>query len=439
MIKKVFNKLSIQISAIIVLFGFLGIVVFMFFYNNKDTFFTIARDFKSIDVNLETYTNNLKNEFKKHDVSINDFDAMKKIIGSNDYYSVLIYNSDDNSIIFSSFATILENSLIDFTIYDTNVIFDDNDYHFSVELIDDEIEVYVYSYEIAKFVMPYIICSFLIALSVFLIPIFYFIHRKVKYIIQLKDEVMIMSTGNLNHILSVNTKDEIGDLSNQINYLRQSLKDTIAANEANQKASYELVTALAHDLRTPLTSLLGYLDIIRLKRYRDDQQYQKYLNASISKVNQINEITNKMFEYFLVFSKDYETELSAVSTSVVVDYINENIEFLKANGFNLIETIDNTDYLLWGNINLIRRVIDNLFSNLFKYANCNEPIYVTISYDDNFNILIKNSIKNVNEHIESNQIGLKSVCQMINIHHGNIEINHDETMFYINISIPLKK
>jgi len=70
-------------------------------------------------------------------------------------------------------------------------------------------------------------------------------------------------------------------------------------------------------LRTPLTSLMGYLDIIRLKKFKNEDQYNLYLKNSIDKVNQINELANKMFEYFLVFSKDQDTELSKMSLGVI--------------------------------------------------------------------------------------------------------------------------
>lgn len=148
----------------------------------------------------------------------------------------------------------------------------------------------------------------------------------------LKNEVTIMSQGDLDHTIKINSNDEIAELSNQIDNLRLTLKDNFATEEANRKANYELVTALSHDLRTPLTSLMGYLDIIRLKKFKNEDQYNLYLKNSIDKVNQINELANKMFEYFLVFSKDQDTELSKMSLGVIYEYILENIGVLEENG-----------------------------------------------------------------------------------------------------------
>ena len=155
-------------------------------------------------------------------------------------------------------------------------------------------------------------------------------------------------------------------LSNQIDNLRLTLKDNFATEEANRKANYELVTALSHDLRTPLTSLMGYLDIIRLKKFKNEDQYNLYLKNSIDKVNQINELANKMFEYFLVFSKDQDTELSKMSLGVIYEYILENIGVLEENGFEVIKNIKHSDYFIRGNINLVKRIINNIFFNVLK-------------------------------------------------------------------------
>ena len=303
MIKHFFNKLSIQISAVIILLGTLAIVVFCLLYMARENFFEFTQDLGIISENTEAYAINIENQLIDNNVSINDVEEIDKIIGTSEIYSVNLYNKADNLAITGSFATMLDNLFIGYTVYDTDIIYDGDEYHTDIQLKDGNVEMYVYSYAIAKLVIPYLVFSIIIALAVFLIPTYLFIKRKVHYIENLKNDVTYMSQGDLNHPILINSNDGIGELSEQINNLRLILKDNFATEEANRKANYELVTALSHDIRTPLTSLMGYLDIIRLKKYRNDEQYNLYLNNSIDKVNQINELANKMFEYFLVFSK----------------------------------------------------------------------------------------------------------------------------------------
>lgn len=440
MIKHFFNKLSVQISAVIILFGGLGITVFCLFYMGRESFFEFTQNLGIISENTEAYAINIENQLIDNNVSIDDIEQIDKILGVSEIYSVNLYNKADNLAITGSFATMLDNLLIGYTIYDTDAIYDGEEYHTDIELKDGTVEMYVYSYAIAKLVVPYLVFSIILALSVFLIPTYLFIKRKVHYIEDLKNDVTFMSQGDLNHPISINSNDEIGELSNQINNLRLILKDNFATEEANRKANYELVTALSHDLRTPLTSLMGYLDIIRLKKYKNEEQYNLYLNNSIDKVNQINELANKMFEYFLVFSKDQDTELTKLSLGVIYEYMIENIDVLDENGFIVNKNLQPANAFIRGNINLIKRIINNIFSNLLKYAEVSQPINIKMNIDENnLKLEFKNQKKYTTNYIESNQIGLKSVQQMLKIHDGSFMVADDENNFNVIITIPLIK
>lgn len=440
MIKHFFNKLSVQISAVIILFGGLGITVFCLFYMGRESFFEFTQNLGIISENTEAYAINIENQLIDNNVSIDDIEQIDKILGVSEIYSVNLYNKADNLAITGSFATMLDNLLIGYTIYDTDAIYDGDEYHTDIELKDGTVEMYVYSYAIAKLVVPYLVFSIILALSTFLIPTYLFIKRKVHYIEDLKNDVTFMSQGDLNHPISINSNDEIGKLSNQINNLRLILKDNFATEEANRKANYELVTALSHDLRTPLTSLMGYLDIIRLKKYKNEEQYNLYLNNSIDKVNQINELANKMFEYFLVFSKEQDTELTKLSLGVIYEYMIENIDVLDENGFIVNKSLQPANAFIRGNINLIKRIINNIFSNLLKYAEVSQPINIKMNTDENnLKLEFKNQKKYTTNYIESNQIGLKSVQQMLKIHDGSFMVTDDENNFNVIITIPLIK
>lgn len=441
MIKKNWlNRLSIQISAVIILFGTLALLTFSFFYYNKDYFFDFVLDLGIISDNTAAYTTEIENKLIDSNVSINNINAIEEILGTSEIYSVSIYDLDDNHYLTGSFASILEDFIIGTTIYESESIYNVEPYYSTLELKDGSIEIYTYSYALAKSVMPYISFSAIISLIIFILPTFLFIKREVNYIVKLKDEVTIMSQGDLDHPISINGNTEIAELSKQINNLRLTLKNNFITEETNRRANYELVTALSHDLRTPLTSLMGYLDIIRFKKYKNQQQYDLYLNNSIDKVNQINELANKMFEYFLVFSKEHDTELTKISLGVIYEYIIENIAVLEENQFIVSKQIKHSDNFIFGNINLLKRIINNIFSNVSKYADKNQPIIIELTTDnDNLKFTVKNAKIHTVNYIESNRIGLKSVKQMIKIHDGNLTIDDAKNNFAITINFPLIK
>lgn len=92
--------------------------------------------------------------------------------------------------------------------------------------------------------------------------------------------------------------------------MRCAIKERQQKEEEAGKANRELVTAMSHDLRTPLTSLLGYVDILQMEKGEDRGQQRKYLNSIRDKAYQIKELSDKLFEYFIVYGRKRE-ELEA--------------------------------------------------------------------------------------------------------------------------------
>lgn len=441
MIKNWFNKLSVQISAIIIFFGTLAIGTFCLFYASRDYFFRFVLDLGIISDNVEAYSINIENQLIDQNVSINDVAKMDEILGTSEIYSVSIYNYDSNELITGSWATILDNLLIESTVFASETTYSIETYYRIIDLKDGTIKLYIDTYALAKTIMPYIIFSLIVSIIIFIVPTILFIKRKMELIINLKDEVTIMSQGDLEHQISVQGHDEIAELSKQIDNLRITLRDNFLTEETNRRANYDLVTALSHDLRTPLTSLRGYLEIIRLKKYKNDEQYNNYLNNSIDKVNQINELANKMFEYFLVFSKEQDSELTKISLGVIYEYIVENIMALEESGFKVSKEINYDDIYIHGNINLLKRIYNNIFSNISKYADNKEPIFIELVVNGdkkNIEFRAKNTKKHLINYIESNQIGLKSVGQMMKIHGGSLSIIDDKTTFTVILIFPIQ-
>ena len=105
MIKNFFNKLSIQISAIIIICGTLGVATFCLLYAGKESFFEFTQNLGVISENTEAYANNIENQIIDQNVSITDVDTLDKILGTSDIYSVNLYNKADNLAITGSFAT----------------------------------------------------------------------------------------------------------------------------------------------------------------------------------------------------------------------------------------------------------------------------------------------------------------------------------------------
>ena len=124
------------------------------------------------------------------------------------------------------------------------------------------------------------------------------IRRKINYILQLEEEIKVLETGGLNFPITVKGHDELTSLADSLNQMRLALSENMKIEAAAVKSNYDLVIAISHDLRTPLTSLILYLDLIHDRKYKNEEELNAYLEKSRRKVLQIKQMTDQLFEKF---------------------------------------------------------------------------------------------------------------------------------------------
>ena len=138
---------------------------------------------------------------------------------------------------------------------------------------------------------------------VFILILFLLIHQKIRYINRLDQELRILGSGNLEYPMTIRGNDEITTLAEGIERLKNGILEQQLMKDTAEKANMELVTAMSHDLRTPLTSLIGYLELLTMERYTDKMQMQSYLHHCREKAFQLKRMSDRLFEYFLVYGK----------------------------------------------------------------------------------------------------------------------------------------
>ena len=90
--------------------------------------------------------------------------------------------------------------------------------------------------------------------------------------------------------------------------MRRSILKHQETEDQMRSANSELITAMSHDLRTPLTSLLAYLEIIERKKYADEAQMDQLVHKSIHQTLRIKNMADQLFEYFLVYATDWKND-----------------------------------------------------------------------------------------------------------------------------------
>lgn len=371
-----------------------------------------------------------------------DKKALKKLLKKHDIYTnVYIYDDAEDNFLGGDFGKVLDEPVgitplyslqNDFEQYSFNRLISE-----SVKFKDGEGIVYVSSMHLLKYVKYYFYVALFVSLLIFFLPTFIFIKRKVKYINILKQEVLNMSQGDLSHAMTIMSHDELAILAQEMDTLRITLASNYQNEARIKEAHQEMITCLSHDLRTPLTALRGYLDILCLHCYKDEKQMDHYLNSCIEKTEQIKYLSNKTFEYSLVYNDDLIPSLETISSESFIQYIEEHLEYLELEGFKIEKEITISSVQLQLDLSMMKRMINNICSNILKYAKKDKPIYLEISIKQGkIKIVFENEKKKDLQKIESNKIGLKSVQKIVETYHGQLFIQDLPETFVLIITLP---
>ena len=312
--------------------------------------------------------------------------------------------------------------------------------------------VIVNFYHSSVFIFPYFLFSLFVSVGLFLLILLFFINRKMKQVVLLKQEILRMSAGDLSTPIVSSGADEIGVLSRELDHLRLTLEQNIRREQEAHQSNRELIAALSHDLRTPLTVLHGYLDILQLNRNPDMQS--TYVNRCLQKTDDIRRLTDRMFEYALVYdaSELEQIQMIPVSLSKLLEFFREQMDFLELAGFHTdiffpdddTSDITTPDALtIQADPELCKRILDNLFSNVLKYGSKQETVTLSMQLTPESNgdaalcLILKNTVKPEHSAVESNRIGLKSSTRNMERMGGKLVVFQTDTFFEVTLSFPV--
>ena len=181
------------------------------------------------------------------------------------------------------------------------------------------------------------------------------------------------------------------------------------------QANSDLITAMSHDIRNPLTSLIGYLDLLEMSQDRLPEDLRSYVLASRDKAYQLKDLTGEMFRYFLVFSRsEQETHPEPYDAQILcAQLLGECAAELRSRGFDVNLMPLTTPCTVTTDVQMLKRVTDNLLSNMKKYADPAAHLTVLAECENGrLHICFANRARKELARVESNHIGLRT-CEAI--------------------------
>ncbi len=184
-----------------------------------------------------------------------------------------------------------------------------------------------------------------------------------------------LAKGDFNSQVSIRSNDEFEDIAHDINLASEKLKQALERGDFAENSKEQLVLNLAHDLRTPLTSVLGYLDYILQGEELTAEQIKHYSGIAHTKAKRLEKLIDELFEIARTnYGKSMFIDKSKIDLSELLIQLNEEMyPSLEKN--NLTTRLQVTPQLaVWGEGDLLARVFDNLMTNAIRYGKDGEYI-----------------------------------------------------------------
>lgn len=436
--KNVFYSLSSRMMFSFLCATLLVLTSFSFLYLKHSAVFEFLMDTFYQSEDYSSYVKKLEKQLQNFDLTKENKKVINHILKENALNHAYVELYDQDGIYFTDKSPSRSNNLL--LLYS----FDDLDvleaplyYDYPIHFKNQSVYLYITSFPMISFQIPYIILSLLVSFSFYLIILQSFIRKRIQSIQNLQEDVFTLAIGDWNHEIVVSDRDEIGRLAQDLNQMRIVFLQTMDNEQQARVANKELISSLSHDLRTPLTTLKGYLEIMNLKK--DDIKFRdQYLQKCLDKVEEITYLSNKMFEYSLVFSTEYNSDLSNIPVQKLIDTLVDHILYLREMDLHILYEPLQTSLSMDANFAMIQRILNNVFSNIQKYCDPWKDIVIQTSIEeDRLKMSFTNSINHHLDKVESNGIGLKSVKKMIEIHHGTFYQDETNDLFTIILTFPI--
>ena len=298
---------------------------------------------------------------------------------------------------------------------------------YPVYLRDGVFQAVVYDFSETKLYDGVQIGAIAIACVTFAIFMLFYNRRITRAIVEISNEVRQIGD------------DELARLTESVEEMRKSILKKTADQQQALKQNQELISAMSHDIRNPLTALLGYLDLAQSGQYSSQEAYQSYISAAYSRAMQLKTLTDELFRYSLVFgTQELPVKLERFDAAAFLDQmVGEGIVMLEQKGFTVLRAVQPVSCEIEVDASYFKRVLDNLADNICKYADPQKPVHVLVAQEEGtLTICQTNAVLKDPGQVESNRIGLRICEKIMRQLGGNFEKKLTDDTFTATLTLP---
>lgn len=270
-------------------------------------------------------------------------------------------------------------------------------------------------------------------------------------IYEITKQVEMMRKGNMNVSIKC-TNSELEELGENINHLKQGMEKAVNESIKAERLKTDLITNVSHDLKTPLTSIINYTDLLKKEKI-ENENAKKYIDILEKKSKKLKILTEDLIEVSKISSGNETVALEKIDFKELVLQANgEFAEKFEEKNLEVISNLPKEAVIVDLDGKKIWRVLENLYQNVYKYSLENTRVYVDLIVNDHIVFTIKNISKeklnippdelmerfirgDSSRHTGGNGLGLSIAKDLSKLNGGTLSIQIDGDLFVVKIKL----
>lgn len=211
--------------------------------------------------------------------------------------------------------------------------------------------------------------SFVFYLILFISYFFALTNPILRYFQVITDGLQSIAGGDLEYRIPLSRQDELGKVADNINHMAEQLQQQMEKERQIEQSKMELITYVSHDLRTPLTSIIGYLDLLKTPKHYNEAEQARFINNAYNKTQQLKKLIDDLFEYTRLTNGDVKLSSQEVDYHKLLEQIISEFEpVTNEQQITIVQDISPIPFLVSMDIEKMVRAIDNLLTNALKFS-----------------------------------------------------------------------
>lgn len=280
----------------------------------------------------------------------------------------------------------------------------------------------------------------------------------IKDLDKLTDGVEEITRGNLDSKVEINEKVSVfGDLAHGINHIGDGLKSAVETSLKDERMKTELITNVSHDLKTPLTSIINYIDLLK-KENIPGEDAKHYIEVLDTKSQRLKQLTEDLVEAAKATSGNIELEMMPLTfDELMKQALGEFEDKYEKKNLTIIANYPKKPAVVMADGRRLYRIIENVLQNVYKYALEGTRVYADLETEED---VVTFTLKNVSaaplnisadelmerftrgdssRTTEGSGLGLSIAKDLTRLQNGEFEIQLDGDLFKVIIRFPTHK